>query len=299
MINAAVGPRSYLYVPADAPRMLARLFTRAADAVILDLEDAVPIGHKDRAREGLVAWLATQEADSTQVWVRVNTGARGAEDALAFTACPVVYGICMPKVETAAAVRDTHRLLSGCGSDLRIMPMIESAAGVLACTEIARSPGVVRLHLGEEDLKADTGIEVGPGAAELRWARSMVVMASAAAGLCAPVAPIDVNIEATDDFERSCRALRRLGYGGRACIHPNQVEPTNRLFAPSMEQIQAMRDLVEQYDAAAARGIGVFLDSEGRMVDEAVLRQARRIAQFGSNVTAVRDTESKKARSND
>ena len=134
-----------------------------------------------------------------------------------------------------------------------------------------------RLQVGEADLKADTGIEPGDDERELLWVRSQVVLASAAAGIDPPVGPVSTNFRDLDALRASTEAVRRLGYRGRACIHPAQIAVVHEVFTPSPEQVDAAQALIAAYDAAVAAGSGVLLGPDGRMVDEAVVRQARRL----------------------
>nr|BFE78220.1 hypothetical protein GCM10020093_008210 [Planobispora longispora] len=152
-------------------------------------------------------------------------------------------------------------------------PLLESGAAVLAAAEIARAPRVVRLQLGEADLRADLGVEPGPDERELLWARSQVVLASAAARIAPPLGPVSTDFRDLDRLRASTLALRRLGFRGRACVHPAQIAVVNEVFTPTGEELERARRLVERFEAS---GTGVVLDDAGRMVDEAVIRQARR-----------------------
>ncbi|MFC6929162.1 aldolase/citrate lyase family protein [Actinomadura yumaensis] len=131
--------------------------------------------------------------------------------------------------------------------------------------------------MGEADLRADLGVEPGPDGRELLFARSQVVMASAAARIEAPIAPVSTDFRDLDSLRASTLALKRLGFQGRACIHPDQLPVVNAVFTPSAQEVARARDLVERYDAAIAAGTGVCLDERGRLVDEAVVRSARRL----------------------
>ncbi len=148
---------------------------------------------------------------------------------------------------------------------------------MLRAAEIAQAPRVRRLQVGEADLKADTGIEPGDDERELLWVRSQVVLVSAAAGIDPPVGPVSTNFRDLDALRVSTEAVRRLGYRGRACIHPAQIAVVHEVFTPSPEQVDAARALIAAYDAAVAAGSGVLIGADGRMVDEAVVRQARRL----------------------
>ena len=278
--------RSHLYVPGDRPDVLAKALGRGADALIVDLEDAVAVSAKDSARAAVAEWLAGLPAaadNPVEVWVRVNPG-RAAHVDVEAVAGPALAGICLAKAESAAEVAAVAGLLDRLEAEraipagsIGIAPLLESAAALLRAAEIAQAPRVRRLQVGEADLKADTGIEPGDDERELLWVRSQVVLASAAAGIDPPVGPVSTNFRDLDALRASTEAVRRLGYRGRACIHPAQIAVVHEVFTPSPEAVEAAQALIAAYDAAVAAGSGVLLGPDGRMVDEAVVRQARRL----------------------
>ncbi len=270
--------RSHLYVPGDRPDVLAKALDRGADALIVDLEDAVPLARKDAARSAVLGWLdELPEITAAEIWVRVNQGASGHEDIRALARSPRVTGFCLAKTESAEEVVAVAELLDAAGSAAGLAPLLESAAAVLRAQDIAGAPRVSRLQVGEADLRADTGILPGPDERELAWVRSWVVLVSAAAGLEPPVGPVSTDFRDLDVLRESTEALRRMGYRGRACIHPAQVAVVNDVFTPSVEERAAARRVVDAYEAALAQGAGVVLGDDGRMIDEAVVRQARRL----------------------
>ncbi|MEV0134490.1 CoA ester lyase [Dactylosporangium sp. NPDC050688] len=276
--------RSYLYVPGDAPQKLDKALHRGADALIVDLEDAVPAAGKDRARALVARWLAALPATGRPaVWVRVNPGPAGAADALAVTG-PNLAGVCLAKAGSAADVATLGVTLAtaeeACGlpvGTVAVVPLLESAAAVLAAPAIARAPRVARLQIGEADLRAELGVTLGPDERELLFVRSQVVLAAAAAGIAPPVASVSTDYRDLTALRASTVAFRRLGFLGRACIHPAQVEVVNEVFTPTPEELAEAADLVRRFDAAAGSGTGVLVDVDGRMVDAAVVRAARRL----------------------
>lgn len=278
--------RSHLYVPGDRPDVLAKAVLRGADALIIDLEDAVAAAAKVAARRTVADFLAGHRGagpDGPALWVRINPGAAGRAD-LQAVAGPSVEGFCLAKAESAAEVAEIAHLLDVLERErgfpaghIGISPLLESASAVLAAREIAAAPRVVRLQVGEADLRADIGVDPGPDERELLWVRSQVVLASAAAGIEPPVGPVSTNFTDADALRTSTEALRRLGYRGRACIHPAQLAVVNEVFTPSAEEVTRARALLAAYEAAVASGEGVFVDDNGRMVDLAVVRGARRI----------------------
>lgn len=294
-------PRSYLYVPGNVPRMLDKALGRGADALIVDLEDAVPLSGKAAARSAVRDWLSGRPPRSglasgagpvppgegpehgTQLWVRVNPGTAGHEDIRA-VCLPAVTGVVVAKTDSAGQLARVDEVLSAGEraeglprGALRVVPLLESAAAVLRAEEIALAPRVARLQLGEADLRADLGVGPGGDERELLYVRSRIVLVSAAAGIDAPVAAASTDFRDLDRLRESTIALARLGFVGRSCVHPAQVPVVNEVFTPGPDQVDRARELVERFDRANAGGIGVIVDRDGRMVDEAVVRQARRL----------------------
>ncbi|MFJ7085905.1 HpcH/HpaI aldolase/citrate lyase family protein [Streptomyces griseus] len=268
--------RTALYVPADRPDMLAKALGRGADGVIVDLEDAVAPEAREHARDVCAAWLqgiapAGDRPDGPEIWVRVNQGARGRADARA-VASPALTGLVVAKTERVGDLVAVAAELEG-APWISLCPLLESAAALLSAPLIARGPRVARLQLGEADLCADTGISPGPDGRELLWPRAQLVLASAAAGLAAPLAPVATDFRDLDALRRSTEALRRLGFGGRSCIHPAQIPVVNDVFTPGPAEVERARALLRRSEE---KGAGATSDGSGHMIDEAVLRGARR-----------------------
>lgn len=280
-------PRSYLYVPGSAAEKLAKVRTRGTGAVIVDLEDGVAAGRKAEARAVVADWLVAVADDKggvggPEIWVRINTGEAGLAD-ISSTFCLALAGVCVPKVSSpddlGPARARLHDLETAAGRShaTMLMPLIETARGLLAAAEIARADGVARLQLGEVDLGAELGVERSSDATGFLLARSQVVLASAAAGIDPPVGPVSVDFDDLEQFRASTLALKRLGFRSRACVHPAQVAVVNEVFAPTDAEVQRARELVQAFDEEAAAGTGVWRGPQGTMVDEAVVRAARRL----------------------
>ena len=280
-------PRSHLYVAGDNPARFAKAVASGADAIILDLEDAVAEAGKDRARAEVARWVGQWSGSAPQIWVRVNSGPRRGDDIAAVVGAGAgLTGICVPKVGDADELVEVDRLIGTAEQDaglpigsVVVAPLIETAAGLLAAREIARAPRVAFLHLGEADLAADLGVQPGhpdDAGTEFLYARSLVVTVSAAAGIGPPVAPVTTDFRDLDALSASTGRLHRLGYLGRACIHPAQIATVNAVFTPEPDEIRRAQDLVDRLTAARDSGAGVTLDANGRMIDEAVIRSARR-----------------------
>lgn len=266
--------RSHLFVPGTRPDLMVKADLGPADVVVIDLEDAVPAARKEEARDQVARWLAAETSGPVSpVWVRVNSGGHHlSEDLTALRLLvPHLAGILIAKAEDPATITEVAALGAPVGL------FLETAAAVLAAPTLATLPGVSVLHLGEYDLAADAGLDPGEDEAELSWARAQVVFASAAAGLNPPPAPVSTVVTDTTRFLDSTRRAARQGFVGRMCIHPAQIAPVHQVFTPTHEQVSVARDLLIRYQEAESSGVGVLVDATGRMVDEAVVRSARRV----------------------
>lgn len=255
--------RSYLFVPGDRPDRFDKARSTAAHAVIVDLEDAVSPEHRPKARAALGAWLSADRP----VLVRVNAAATEWFDGdLALCAHPGVCGVVLPKAERAA---DVKVVMAACGARMPVFPLIESAAGLWNALEVARAANVRALMFGSIDYQADLGITDD----ELLHARSQLVLASRVAGIGPPVDGVSQAIDDEEALRRDARRARDLGFGGKLCIHPRQVDVVNDCFQPTPPQIAWARRIVDGY-AAAGEGVVVI---DGRMVDRPVLLKAQAI----------------------
>jgi citrate lyase subunit beta/citryl-CoA lyase len=281
---ATVTARSYLYVPGDQAHKLQHALGSGADAIIADLEDAVATSSKVDARRVVAHWLATElDGDQPELWVRVNPSPRRLTEDVHAVVAPAVAGICLPKTHAPEQVRDLGELLAAAeqrvglaAGSIKVVALLESAAGLLSARAIAEQPRVWQVGLGELDLCAEVGIQPSADERELLPIRVQVVLASAAAGLAPPIGPVSTDFRDLVALRQSTDALRRVGFGSRWAIHPAQVPIINQAFTPSPEEEEAARRLVELYDGALDRGVGVVVDEGGQMVDEAVVRAARR-----------------------
>ena len=258
-------PRSYLFVPADRPVRYAKALASGADAVIVDLEDAVAASAKDGARRSLAAWL---DSGGNGVAVRINDAASPSFAAdLALVARPGIVTVVVPKAERA----DDLARIRAAAPRATLLPLIETAAGVDRVREIAHADGVARLAFGSIDLSLDLGIEAGGDGDELLLFRSQVVLASRLAGLDAPVDGVTIAIDDAAAIEADTRRARRLGFGAKLCIHPRQLAAVHAAFAPSASELA----WAERVVAAAGATDGAAVAVDGRMVDRPVLLRAR------------------------
>jgi citrate lyase subunit beta/citryl-CoA lyase len=244
-----------------------------ADAVVLDLEDAVAPNHKDEARRTVAGVLESEPAKP--VFVRVNaTGSEIADRDIVTLAGAGLTGLRLPKTESAESVRAVAKKLESVGCGAAIQCLIESALGLELIFEIARAhPRVVGVSLGEADLSADLGVRGEEG---LLYARSRVVAAARAAGLPGPVQSVYTNVRDLDGLRRSTEAGRDLGFIGRSAIHPTQIPIINKAFTPTDAEVEEASELLDRLDSEAASGTGAFALEDGRFVDRAVVESARR-----------------------
>jgi citrate lyase subunit beta/citryl-CoA lyase len=260
-------PHAYLFVPADRPERIAKARASGADAVIVDLEDAVAPEAKVRAREALAALLD----EAAPLVVRINAaGTPWFDDDLELCRHPGVAAIMLPKAEgidaVCTVVETTYQ---------DVLPIIESARGLHEMDSIARVPGVIRLAFGSVDLALDLGIDCDPDGAEIELLafRSQLVLASRLAALAAPVDGVSTAIHDPQRLQLDAQRSRRLGFGAKLCIHPQQVATVQAVFAPSPDRIAWARRVCEAF--AAAGGAAVAVD--GQMVDLPVVQRARAV----------------------
>lgn len=275
--------RSYLYVPADQPDKLAKARGRGADALVLDLEDAVASQHKGTARAAATAFLA-EWRPGPELWVRVNSD-RLAEDIPAVVASGL-RGLWVPKAEPDL-LREVDALLGAAEREIglpsgaiEVVALIETARGVLGAPAVAASPRVARLGLGEADLSGELGLQPGPARTELAPIRAQVVLASAAAEIGAPVGPVETAVHDVDQLRESTKALLRQGFRARSAIHPGQLATINAVFTPTDEELAAARAVLGRLADAERDGRGVAIDERGRMIDRAVVRSAQEVVEL-------------------
>lgn len=279
--------RSTLYAPGDQPEKLTKAVQRPADGVICDLEDAVAPANKDAARALVTEFIRAQPTSGPALLVRINWGDLGIEDLRTLIpGCGSnIAAVYVPKVSTVdellrvSAELDVLERASGIDRGATtIVALLETARGILDARLIAEAPRVRRLAIGEADLSADLGIELTPGdEREMLTARAAVVLASAAAGIEPPVGPVSTDFRDLAALRVSTEHLRRMGFRGRSCIHPAQIDVVNEVFTPTGAEMERAERLVRLYDEAVAAGRGVIADDGGKMIDEAVVRTARRI----------------------
>ncbi|MEQ4523513.1 HpcH/HpaI aldolase/citrate lyase family protein [Nocardioides kribbensis] len=314
-------PRSFLYVPGNRPDLFDKAAGGQADAVVLDLEDAVPLPAKAEAREAVRRWLdARDPTTGAQAWVRVDPAALTADlDAVLHphldglflaTATPTALDALTahprwlrserqrasrnhdpsgdPVVEEQAVVEERapasvskpptptvveERAPASVSKPPSVVALIESAEGLQTLQQMSTHPALTAFGIGEVDLLGDLRVtRTHRTEAVVLALRAQVVVASAAAGLEAPVAPTSTDFRDLDAFAESTRLALDLGFRSRTAIHPAQVPVIHDALAPTADEVAAARDVVGRYEAS---GSSVALDSAGRLIDGAVVRGAR------------------------
>jgi citrate lyase subunit beta/citryl-CoA lyase len=279
--------RSFLYVPANREKFLEKAIGLPSDAFILDLEDSVPPAEKANARAGVRAY-APKIADD-RVWVRVNgldTGLAEA-DLDAVIGIAGIAGIFLPKVESRAEVMRWEAMIGAleggrgiAAGATRLVLSVESALGVVNAYDMATAATrVASLAFGgaqDGDLNTDLGCAWSIDGPEMLHARSHTLLAARAARFDAPLDGVFANVRDADGFERDTALSRRLGYRGRKLIHPSQIEPCNRLYAPSVAELDYYARVLEAFEQAVKQG-SASTTVDGRMIDVAMANAARRV----------------------
>jgi citrate lyase subunit beta/citryl-CoA lyase len=288
--------RSWLYAPGNNPRLLDKVFGAGSDAVILDLEDAVPPTEKERAR-GLVAETLAGRPNQPGpvVFVRINhPDGPLAEADIAAVVQPGLAGLRLPKVESPESVRRVERLVAAAERHAGLPPgsvvlvcNIESAAGVWWAADIARSsPRVLALAFGAADFVRDVGATVGGDGLETLYARSRLVLAARVAGVRPPVDSVYTRLDDEDGLERTTRQGRDLGFFGRSAIHPRQIPVINRAYTPGDEEVSRAREVVTAARSAEATGSGALRMPNGEFVDVAIVRRAEAVLRLAEALGA-------------
>jgi citrate lyase subunit beta/citryl-CoA lyase len=260
-------PRSWLFAPGHDEKLLRKVFDVGADAVLLDLEDAVPANLKDRAREMVAEVAATRTC-----WVRVNRAQTPECERDLAALAGKVSGIRIPKVESAGEVAWVAERARGISLDCTI----ESARGVLNAFEIASAPACALLSYGGLDLAADLGSL--PGEQETLYARSYLAIAARSAGKPKPSDGVHPQLDDDDGLRREAEAAKRIGFFGKSAIHPRQVPIIHQVFAPTQEELEWAQQVLwafEQSGGAATKTV------TGEFVDVPVAERAKQLLRSG------------------
>ena len=263
-------PRTYLFVPGNRPERFDKALAAGADAVIVDLEDAVAPHDKEPARSLIVRWAAAQRDALDRVLVRINDAAMPWFDGdLECIRQAGFSAVMLPKAETPAQVA---RVLAALPAHGAVLPIIESARGLQNVAAIAAAPGVVRLAFGTLDYAVDLGL--AEDERPLIYPSAQIAIASRAAGIASPVAGVTPSIDDEARLLADLAFARAFGFGAKLCIHPKQVAPIHRALAPSADEVEWARRVL----AAATASTGA-VQLDGKMIDRPVLLKAQSILE--------------------
>lgn len=265
--------RSFLFVPGNRPERFDKALASSADMVVIDLEDAVPHEEKAKARVAVAAWLAQASSRSLRrSAVRINppsTAAGSRDFEWLASIAPRPGTVMVPKAESARDLARVRTVMP----EAALVALIESAAGHAALNEIARAPGVVRLAFGHLDFMADTGIAAETDESELAPVRFALAMATRLGGLAPAIDGVTTDLDDETRLAHDTRRALAFGFGAKLCIHPRQVAAVHAALAPSAEQAEWARRVVDGDHAAA----GAAFRMDGRMVDAPVVLLAKRM----------------------
>ena len=261
--------RTILFVPGDRPERFDKGWSSPADALILDLEDAVLPERKAQARAEVARWLSP----ARPVWIRCNAvGTDWFEQDMELATRPGIAGVMLPKAEAIPA--ELAAVVSRSG--IPIIPLIETAEGLHRALDTARSAGVLRLAFGSIDFQVDLGLDGEDDA--LLFARSQLVMVSRLAGIGRPLDGVTADVQNHALLRGDALRARRLGFGGKLCIHPSQIQTVHDCLAPTAGE----REWAERVLAAVRDGAPGATTVDGKLVDFPVVKKAEQIMKMAA-----------------
>ncbi len=278
--------RSLLFVPGHRARFYEKLAEFRPDAVIIDLEDAVPPAEKPLARSMVRERLGGPLLAGLQVFVRVNgVDSPYFRDDVRGAIAAGLDGIFLPKAANAEAIHIANMLLAQTElrvglllGSVRIVPIVETVSGALNARELAvASPRVMALAFGAEDFTLDLGVERSRDGIETRYPRAQVALAAHGAGRLAIDTPWTA-IDDPDGLVRETEEGRQFGYTAKQAIHPSQIGPIHAVFTPTVSEVAWARRVVEAYDEAIGRGSGA-INLDGKLIDVPMVARARRVLE--------------------
>jgi citrate lyase subunit beta / citryl-CoA lyase len=282
--------RSYLYAPGSSARVMRKALEAGADAVILDLEDAVAPESKAAARAEVAALLAEVTDPVPDVHVRINRAGNGYLEAdLQAVVGPSLAALRLPKAESpeaiaavAAALDELERARGLPPGRIRLYPTVESALGAVSVGALATaSPRVVRLAIGVADLLADLGATGDDDLATLH-VRSELVLRSRASGIGPPIDSVHTDLADVDGLRAGARRARSLGFHGKSVIHPRQLDAVHAVFTPTPEELARAEGIVAAMEAAECAGRGAVA-IDGQFLDAAIVARARALLSLRSD----------------
>ena len=277
--------RSFLFTPANHPRRVEKVFEIGADAVILDLEDAVAVSDKGAARKCVVDAFSVRPSSGAKRYVRINSvDTPDCEDAIAAPAGPWLDGVVLPKVEARACLDRLEHWLAAAEAaqgmavgQLDLMPIIETAAGVESAKAIATADSRIRrMAFGGGDYTLDLNYEWHAEESVLAYARARLSHASRLGDLEPPIDTVVLQIRDDERFLQSAGHGKQFGFGGKLCIHPSQVPLTHQIFSPSEAEIAHAQAVVAAFEAAEAAG-SASIQLDGYFIDYPIVYKSQRI----------------------
>lgn len=271
--------RSLLYTPGDEREMLEKAVESEADTVIFDLEDAVAPGRRHEARRTVRDTLDTLANPSPSISVRINPYDREGPDDVEVVIDEAERqpdSVVLPKADGPEAVkRLTDDLASADAASVDVIPLIETAEGLIEVEQIAAVPGAVAVAYGDQDYSADIGATVTDEKTESLYARQRVVAAAAAAGVDA-LDTVYTDIEDPEGLRKQTERVVEFGFDGKLAIHPAQIPVINKAFTPSRDQVEWAEQVIDGKRAADEESSGVFTVN-GQMIDPPLVERARKI----------------------
>jgi citrate lyase subunit beta/citryl-CoA lyase len=286
--------RSFLFAPGNHARRVEKALSLDADAMILDLEDAVATAEKRATRDAVVA--ALERPRRALLYVRVNAvDTEFCYGDLAAIVRPGLDGVILPKVESAAGLATADWLLAQLEREqaltprkIDLVPIIETARGLNQIDAIlATGTRVKRVAFGAGDFTLDVNMAWSRGEAELAYARAKIVTASRAAGIEAPFDTVWVDLADEEGLEASARTAFGFGFQGKMCIHPNQIAVVNRVFTPTEAEVAFAERAVAAFARAEAEG-SAAIQLDGKFIDYPILYRAQRVLE---KIEAIRARE--------
>jgi citrate lyase subunit beta/citryl-CoA lyase len=285
--------RSYLLAPGSHERILHGAFATDADAVVIDLEETVATEHKPRARALARDVLAGRaRVSGPRAFVRINGVRSGLWRAdLEAVVCGGLDGVRVAHVDSGEELALVHEALTELerargleAGAIDVIPTVESAAGVLRAHEIASGPRVRALAFGNVDFLRDVGATAN-GDLESLYARSHLVVASRAAGILPPIAPVHTRLADIGDLKRSSEAARRLGFFGRSCVHPSQLPVIHEVFTPSASEVADAESVLSAFEVEGSQPARALVLPDGQLADRTSLVRARAIVLLARSLS--------------
>lgn len=280
--------RTYLFTPGNHSRRVEKALSLDTDVVILDLEDAVAVAEKIATRDIVRETLAKPR--NVAVFVRVNAyDTTFCYGDICAVVCPELDGIMLPKLESVEDLKSVEWLIANLEREhgmevgsIDLLPIIETAKGAASVRDMVQAGSrVKRFAFGAGDYTRDLGMDWSIGESELLTIRSEMVLASRLGGLEPPIDTVFIHIKDHEAFAASCETPRALGFQGKLCIHPDQVDPANAAFTPTKKSVAWSEKIVAAFDEAEKAGVA-SIQVDGYFVDYPIVEKAQRTVDLAN-----------------